>query len=65
MTSIPHPFVKESMQRFDVLAEEEKNKIHFIHFNHTNPLLKNTSEESLVVEEKGYHIARTGMKINL
>ena len=65
MTSIPHPFVKESMQRFDVLADSEKNKIHFIHFNHTNPLLKNTSEESLVVEEKGYHIARTGMKINL
>ena len=65
MTSIPHPFVKESMQRFDVLAEEEKNKIHFIHFNHTNPLLKNTSGESIIVEEKGYHIARTGMKINL
>jgi len=65
MNSIPHPFVKESMQRFDTLPATERNKINFIHFNHTNPLLKNTSGERTIVKEKGYHIARTGMKINL
>ncbi len=65
MNAIPHPFVEESMQRFDRLNPSEKNKIYFIHFNHTNPLLKAESTASLLVEKMGYHIARTGLKINL
>ena len=39
MSLIPHPFITESMIQFSTLSIENKNKIHFIHLNHTNPLL--------------------------
>ena len=65
MNAIPHPFVIESTQRFEDLSKKDKNKIYFIHFNHTNPLLDQKSKASISVIEKGYHIARTGMKFSL
>ncbi|MEN8768832.1 MAG: MBL fold metallo-hydrolase [Candidatus Arcticimaribacter sp.] len=65
MAAIPHPFVKESLARFEPLEIKEKNKIYFIHFNHTNPLLKESSQESKEVVAKGYHIARSGLELSL
>ena len=65
MAKIPHPFVSESLARFDSLANSEKDKIYFIHFNHTNPLLKANSEASKEVRAKGYHIARSGLELSL
>lgn len=41
MSLIPHPFMEESRQIFASLPAEEKQKIFFIHFNHTNPVLQN------------------------
>jgi pyrroloquinoline quinone biosynthesis protein B len=58
ISEIPHPFVIESLEKFDDLEEAEKNKIIFIHFNHTNPLLVAGSEASRLVEQKGFRIAR-------
>jgi pyrroloquinoline quinone biosynthesis protein B len=58
MADIPHPFIEESMQLFDGLPAAEKAKIHFIHFNHTNPVLDPGSEARRYVETSGYHIAR-------
>jgi pyrroloquinoline quinone biosynthesis protein B len=49
MKEIPHPFVVESMELFKDLSETEKRKIHFIHFNHTNPLLDLNSPQSKTV----------------
>lgn len=60
MSEIPHPFVEESMKLFSVLTEEERSRVHFIHFNHTNPLLKLDSKESKSVREAGYKISRQG-----
>ena len=65
MAKIPHPFVSESLARFDSLANSEKDKIYFIHFNHTNPLLKANSQASKEVRAKGYHIARSGLELSL
>ena len=65
MAAIPHPFVRESLARFEPLETKEKKKIYFIHFNHTNPLLKENSQESKEVRAKGYHIARSGLEISL
>jgi len=65
MSEIPHPFVEESMQLFDELPEEERNKIYFIHFNHTNPLLQDNSEARKVVLARGYHIAEEGFTFEL
>lgn len=58
MSEIPHPFIIESMGLFDSLPAKEKNKIYFIHMNHTNPVLSRESSESETVIEKGFNIAR-------
>ena len=44
ISEIPHPFVTESMDLFDSIDIKEKNKIYFIHLNHTNPLLNEQSK---------------------
>ncbi len=58
MSEIPHPFVEESLKRFSKLPASEKAKIHFIHFNHTNPLINPDSKASQQVLNAGMHIAR-------
>tara|TARA_B110000003_G_scaffold208879_1_gene207790 strand:- start:452 stop:1345 length:894 start_codon:yes stop_codon:yes gene_type:complete len=57
VSEIPHPFVVESMELFDAVKLEEKNKIFFIHLNHTNPLLDKSSDQYKFVKDKGYNIA--------
>lgn len=58
ISEIPHPFVIESMELFKNQPEAIRNKIHFIHLNHTNPLLNLESEQSKEVLAKGFNIAR-------
>ena len=58
MSEIPHPFILESMGKFERLTREEKGKVIFIHFNHTNPVIDPTSEETKQVLERGFRIAR-------
>jgi len=65
LSEIPHPFVVESMELFDSMEDKEKNKIYFIHLNHTNPLLDKESEQYKFVRVKGYNIAEQGMKLKL
>ena len=60
ISQIPHPFVIESLEKFEALGKEERGKIIFIHLNHTNPLLNPNSEESKYVLGLGYQIARMG-----
>ena len=63
ISEIPHPFVEESMDLFSDLSEKNKQKVHFIHFNHTNPLLINGSHAQKEVREKGFNLAREGQII--
>lgn len=65
MSEVPHPFVTESMALFQNLSEEDKNKVHFIHFNHTNPLLIDGSEAQYQVLKNGFKIAKQEMIIEL
>ncbi len=65
MSKIPHPFVSETMQLLDELDPVERNKVWFIHMNHTNPLLREDSEESRVVKAAGYNVAREGVVLPL
>ncbi len=58
ISQIPHPFIVESMKKFEGMHIEERHKIIFIHFNHTNPVLNPESAESKTVEENGFRIAR-------
>lgn len=64
MSEIPHPFVEETIDLLQDLPLEEKNKVIFIHFNHTNPLVRN-SEERSKIERLGFRVARQGMKLDL
>lgn len=64
MSQIPHPFVEESMNLFKDLNEENKSKVMFIHFNHTNPLLRATKEAE-EVKAAGFQLAREGMLIRI
>ncbi|WP_417799509.1 MBL fold metallo-hydrolase [Tenacibaculum sp.] len=57
ISQIPHPFIIESLEKFKGLNKQEKNKIIFIHFNHTNPIINPTSEEREFVKSQGYRIA--------
>ena len=58
ISEIPHPFVIESLELFQDLSNKEKSKIHFIHFNHTNPLLNDESDAFKETRALGFRIAQ-------
>ena len=65
ISEIPHPFVIESLKLFNPLDKLEKNKIYFIHLNHTNPLLNSDSSEYNRVIREGFNIADPNMEFFL
>jgi pyrroloquinoline quinone biosynthesis protein B len=62
MSEIPHPFIEETMRLFEKSAD--KSKIKFIHFNHTNPILRQTKERQTVVNQ-GFSVCTEGEIIGL
>ena len=60
MNQIPHPFVVESIKRFEKLSVADRAKIRFIHLNHTNPLLHADSPANRIVKQAGHHVAEQG-----
>ena len=65
MSEIPHPFVEETMQLFSAVPDSVKRKVQFIHFNHTNPLLKAESPEKEKVKANGFSVAFQGEIIGM
>jgi pyrroloquinoline quinone biosynthesis protein B len=65
ISEIPHPFIIESMTLFDKLPADERQKIYFIHLNHTNRGLDPGSDETQEILRRGYHVARMGEIIGL
>ncbi|MFD1096147.1 MBL fold metallo-hydrolase [Salegentibacter chungangensis] len=65
ISQIPHPFIIESMEKFKGLSKAEKQKIIFIHFNHTNPVINPESEETKQVLNNGFRIARINESFSL
>lgn len=65
ISEIPHPFITESMNLFKDLPLAEKNKIWFIHFNHTNPVLNKESSQAEWVIKNGFNIAAINDVIKL
>jgi len=65
MSEIPHPFIEETVTLFKNESLETKNKVVFIHFNHTNPALQKQTKEKIEVEKLGFQFAFEGMKIAL
>lgn len=64
MSKIPHPFTSETMKLLENQDSIQRNKVHFIHFNHTNPAMFSSPERKSVYD-KGFNIVYEGMIINL
>ena len=56
---VPHPFVSETMTLFENEPSQIKSKVHFIHFNHTNPLLFDPIKSQEVLDN-GFRLAKQG-----
>ena len=65
ISEIPHPLVTETIDLLSGLDLENRNKVYFIHMNHTNMMLDPNSELSKLVISKGFNIARLGQKLYL
>ena len=65
MSKVPHPLVTETMATLNHLSARQRNKVWFIHMNHTNPLLDPSSRESQLVRSAGYNIAEQGIRLPL
>jgi pyrroloquinoline quinone biosynthesis protein B len=65
MSEVPHPFIMETVELLSGLPKSEKNKVKFIHLNHTNPILQPNSKERKDLKMKGFAWVETGQKIEL
>ncbi|WP_298903742.1 MBL fold metallo-hydrolase [uncultured Psychroserpens sp.] len=65
MSKIPHPFTTETTTLFQNESLETKRKIYFIHFNHTNPTLKDTHPLKDSIQNLGFNFAKEGAEFEL
>ena len=65
MSLIPHPTVEESLSILSPLSRSERNKVYFIHLNHTNPLLDPQSSAYKHTLSQGFHVASFGQSFKL
>lgn len=65
MSEVPHPFIEETIALFENQPKEIKNKVIFIHFNHTNPALQPNSQERKELEKLGFRFATEGQNFDL
>ncbi|MCY7409494.1 MAG: hypothetical protein LH473_04420, partial [Chitinophagales bacterium] len=62
MSEVPHPLVTETIDLFKNENTSTKQKIFFIHCNHTNPLIWDDATRRKVFEMK-FNIANQGQKL--
>ena len=65
MSEVPHPFVAETVELLKNLPWHEKNKVYFIHFNHSNPLVQGDKLKINQLKSKGFGVTFQGQKFNL
>lgn len=56
LTEVPHPTILESMDLLSDLKLENKAKIYFTHFNHTNRILAQKGKKIAEIEKRGFMI---------
>jgi len=57
ISKVPHPFISETIKLLNSLSRKEKNKVHFIHLNHTNPCINEGSKKRKTIKASGFHIS--------
>ena len=65
IAEIPHPFVIETFKQLKELEKKDREKVFFIHMNHTNPMLDPKSEATKKVQALGFSVARVGDTFSL
>jgi len=60
MSKIPHPFTTETTTLFENEDIKTKEKIYFIHFNHSNPTLKDSHPLKDSIQNLGFNFAKEG-----
>ena len=66
MSQIPHPRVTETMDLIDATGDDSlKDKVRFIHINHTNPLRDKTSDAYQEMTRRGYKLTHRGERFCL
>jgi len=63
MSKIPHPFIIESIEVLDDI--NNKSGVHFIHLNHTNPVLSSDSKATDFIKKQGFSIAEKYQEFSL
>ncbi|MFB6209858.1 MAG: MBL fold metallo-hydrolase [Candidatus Nanohaloarchaea archaeon] len=58
---VPHPTIQKTMDEF----EDTDTDIYFTHLNHTNPVLREESEERQQMEDMGFWIVEKGMEFEI
>ena len=61
---IPHPEITDTMNRLLKLNNDDKKKVHFIHFNHTNYILRDAKAYDSVLS-KGFSISSENQKFEI
>lgn len=65
ISEIPHPFIVETVKVFENEDAAIKQKVIFIHFNHTNPAIESNSEVRKKIEKLGFRFASEGNHFEL
>lgn len=65
MAEIPHPFVRETLARLARLPAAERAKVHFVHLNRTNPLIRGDAAALAEVATAGMRVAEEGEREEL
>ncbi len=65
MKEIPHPFIRESLERFADLPAAEREKLFFTHLNHTNAAATVGSPAWQAVVSAGMHVLDDGRTFGL
>ncbi len=58
MQEVPHPFIEETMNLLSSLSDKDKAKVHFIHMNHTNPVLIGDTAATNEIHRNHFQLAK-------
>ncbi len=60
MSTFPHPRITESMDRLEALPFECRERVRFLHLNHTNPAQWDGTKARKEIERRGFRVAERG-----